>query len=107
MHKIQSYNQAIDGLRAIAVLSVIIYHLKFSIFSQKILYGGFLGVDIFFVISGYLITKQLLSYENFNLKNFINFLQRRFRRIVPLTLFIVILTNILGYFFSYLKIFYH
>ena len=51
------YKSEIDGLRAIAVLAVILFHLEFNLLS-----GGFLGVDIFFVISGYLIT-QLLAFE--------------------------------------------
>ena len=54
------YRPDIDGLRAIAVLSVVLYHAKFSILGINFLQGGFLGVDIFFVISGYLITKQIL-----------------------------------------------
>ena len=51
-----SYRPEIDGLRAIAVISVIIYHAQIFLFDHKIFEGGFIGVDIFFVISGYLIT---------------------------------------------------
>ena len=69
------YRPEIDGLRAIAVLSVVFYHAKFSILGEIFLQGGFLGVDIFFVISGYLITKQILlelkSKKNFHFINFI------------------------------------
>lgn len=50
-----TYMPGLDGLRAFAVLSVILYHLSISFFS-----GGFLGVDLFFVLSGYLITGLLL-----------------------------------------------
>ena len=57
------YRPEIDGLRAIAVISVIIYHARFEIIFNdklyKVLPGGFLGVDIFYVISGYLITSLL------------------------------------------------
>ena len=54
-----SYRPEIDGLRAIAVLSVVLYHAKFSFMGENLFTGGFLGVDIFFVISGYLITKLI------------------------------------------------
>ena len=50
------YRPEIDGLRAIAVIAVIIYHSKFIFFNKTLLPGGFYGVDVFFVISGYLIT---------------------------------------------------
>ena len=55
------YRPEIDGLRTIAVFSVIVYHAKITLFSRPFLPGGFLGVDIFFVISGYLITTLLMS----------------------------------------------
>ncbi len=78
------YRREIDGLRALAVLPVILFHAGFKAFS-----GGFIGVDIFFVISGYLITSIILDeYENnhFTLKDFY---LRRARRILP-ALFLVI-----------------
>ena len=55
------YRPEIDGLRAIAVLSVIIYHIDLNIAGFRLLKGGFLGVDIFLVISGYLITSLILK----------------------------------------------
>ena len=55
-----AYRSEIDGLRAIAVISVILYHVKFDIGNFLLFKGGFVGVDIFFVISGYLISKILL-----------------------------------------------
>ena len=56
-----NYRPEIDRLRAIAVVAVILYHAEFSIFDYKIFQGGFIGVDIFFVISGYLITSIILK----------------------------------------------
>ena len=56
-----SYRKEIDGLRAIAVLSVIFYHYKLNIFSFELFKGGYFGVDIFFVVSGYLISKILIK----------------------------------------------
>ena len=68
-----NYRPEIDGLRAIAVFSVIIYHTQFSFFGYQLFEGGFIGVDIFFVISGYLITsiilKELIVTGSFSFKN--------------------------------------
>ena len=79
-----NYRPEIDGLRGLAIISVVFYHAKFFIYDFDIFSGGFLGVDIFFVISGYLITsmiiKELIVYKKFC---FINFYERRIRRIVP------------------------
>ena len=80
-----NYRPEIDGLRAIAVFSVIIYHAKIFVFGNEFLTGGYLGVkDIFFVISGYLITsiiyKELYQTKNFS---YVNFYKRRVRRILP------------------------
>jgi peptidoglycan/LPS O-acetylase OafA/YrhL len=80
-----AYRADIDGLRAIAVLAVVLFHAKVPGFS-----GGFVGVDVFFVISGYLITKIIegeLQRGNFS---FLGFYERRIRRIFP-ALFTVIL----------------
>ena len=78
------YRPEIDGLRAIAVGAVVVYHAQIRIFEKLLLPGGFLGVDIFFVISGYLITylifKEKFSSNNFSFKNFY---ERRARRILP------------------------
>ena len=88
-----SYRPEIDGLRAIAVVSVIIYHAQIFFFNQKIFEGGFIGVDIFFVISGYLITsliyKELITSGTFSFKYFY---ERRVRRILPVLIFVILVS---------------
>ena len=64
MQKKNSYRRDIDGLRALAVLGVILYHSEILINKVLIFSGGFLGVDIFFVISGYLITSIIYKENN-------------------------------------------
>ena len=87
------YRPEIDGLRAIAVLAVLIYHFEKFFLESKLLPGGFLGVDIFFVISGYLITsiilKDLLLNNNFSI---LDFYKRRIRRIIPVLLLVIIVS---------------
>ena len=88
-----SYRAEIDGLRAIAVVSVILYHAQMTLFGRDWFEGGFIGVDIFFVISGYLITRIILSeLESKGSFSFINFYERRARRILPM-LFVVIFVS--------------
>ncbi len=86
------YRPEIDGLRAIAVSAVILYHSKISIFGYS-LSGGFIGVDIFFVISGYLITSiilnEVVTYGSFSFKYFY---ERRIRRILPILLLVISLS---------------
>lgn len=82
------YRKEIDGLRAIAVLPVMFFHAGFNIFS-----GGFIGVDVFFVISGYLITTIILSDQENGNFSIANFYERRIRRILP-ALFLVTLITI-------------
>jgi peptidoglycan/LPS O-acetylase OafA/YrhL len=88
------YRPEIDGLRAIAVVAVILYHAKFPFGEGVALSGGFIGVDIFFVISGFLITsiilKELKEDDRFS---FQRFYERRIRRIIP-ALFTVMLVSI-------------
>jgi peptidoglycan/LPS O-acetylase OafA/YrhL len=85
-----TYRPEIDGLRAIAVGAVILYHAQITILGYKPFKGGFIGVDIFFVISGYLITyiilKELVITGTFSFKNFY---KRRIRRILPALLFVM------------------
>ncbi len=82
------YRAEIDGLRAIAVIPVILFHAGFELFS-----GGFVGVDIFFVISGYLITTIILTELEQNTFSLVNFYERRARRILP-ALFLVMIASL-------------
>lgn len=72
------YRADIDGLRALAVIPVVLFHAGLSTFS-----GGFIGVDVFFVISGYVISLSLLSDVRANKFSILNFYERRVRRIFP------------------------
>ena len=83
------YRVEIDGLRAIAVVPIILFHAGFEYFS-----GGFVGVDVFFVISGYLITTIILSEKEQGTFSLVNFYERRFRRILP-ALFMVMLVSLI------------
>ena len=95
-----SYRPEIDGLRAIAVLSVIFFHTNKSIGNFILFSGGFLGVDIFFVISGYLITSIILNEINITTNfSFKNFYQRRARRILPVLLFVIFFSIFFAYLF--------
>ena len=79
------YRRDIDGLRAIAVLTVIFFHAGFKLFS-----GGFVGVDIFFVISGYLITSIILRAHQTGRYTLHDFCIRRARRILPALFFVIL-----------------
>lgn len=82
------YRREIDGLRAVAVIPVILFHAGFEAFK-----GGFVGVDVFFVISGYLITTIILTEKEQGTFSLINFYERRTRRILP-ALFLVMLATL-------------
>ena len=92
------YRPEIDGLRAVSVVAVIVYHLKINLFNNQILEGGYLGVDIFFVISGYLITQMILNeIKVTNSFNFKNFYSRRIRRLLPILSVVIIFSIPLGW----------
>lgn len=86
------YRQEIDGLRALAVLPVIFFHAGISGFS-----GGFIGVDIFFVISGFLITTLIIEDLEKKRFSFSEFYERRARRILPALTLIVVITIGIGW----------
>ena len=93
------YRADIDGLRAISVFAVIFYHANFVFFENEIFSGGFIGVDIFFVISGYLITSLIFKDLYNNSFSIIDFYIRRIRRIIPVLLFVIIVFIPIAYFF--------
>ena len=88
-----SFREDINGLRAIAVLAVVFYHADIQLFK-----GGWLGVDIFFVISGYLISNIIISELNEGTFTFKNFYLRRIRRILPALFSTLLLTVPFSYF---------
>ncbi|TIO29587.1 acyltransferase family protein [Mesorhizobium sp.] len=81
------YRREIDGLRTIAVLPVILFHAGVPSFT-----GGFVGVDVFFVISGYLITSLIMADEVAGRFSIVNFYERRARRILPALFLMLLLT---------------
>ncbi len=88
------YRSDIDGLRAVAVLSVLFFHAEFEFFA-----GGFLGVDVFFVISCYLITRLIVTeIETTGTFGFRSFYVRRFRRLFPALFAMLLGTFIIAFF---------
>lgn len=85
------YRPDIDGLRAVSVIAVVLYHYFPNYFG-----GGFVGVDIFFVISGYLVTSILVSSNKANQFSFISFYYRRIRRLLPSLIVVLLSTLIFG-----------
>ena len=88
------YRREIDGLRSIAVVPVIFFHAGFSLVS-----GGYVGVDVFFVISGYLITTLLLADLEQGQFSIAHFYERRIRRIVPALLFVILITTVFAVYY--------
>lgn len=87
------YRTEIDGLRAIAVTAVVIFH-----FFPKFFPHGYLGVDLFFVISGFLISLYILETTEKKSFSLLTFYQRRIKRILPATIAILIATLICAFF---------
>jgi len=85
------YRPEIDGLRAVAVLSVILFHADVAQLS-----GGFIGVDIFYVISGYLITKIIVGALHEGRFSFADFYSRRIKRLLPAAFFMLMATVLFG-----------
>ena len=85
------YRAEIDGLRALAILPVLFFHADFTFLA-----GGFLGVDVFFVISGYLITSIIVKELNQGRFSILKFYERRARRILPALSFVVFTTFLIG-----------
>lgn len=87
------YRREIDGLRALAVVPVVLFHAGVERFS-----GGFVGVDVFFVISGYLITSILLKQLDAGTFSFAAFYERRARRILPALFLVVACSMVVAWF---------
>ena len=84
----KTYIPIIDGLRALAVIIVLLFHLKIPGFN-----GGFIGVDIFFVISGYLITSIYFYEKDKNNKfDFLSYFEKRFFRLFPSLVFVILVS---------------
>jgi peptidoglycan/LPS O-acetylase OafA/YrhL len=92
-HSHVAYRPDIDGLRALAVLSVMAFHLQIRFAS-----GGFIGVDVFFVISGFLITSIILSDLDRNRFLLSDFYARRIRRILPALIALLLAATVLAFF---------
>ena len=89
----KNYIPALDGLRALSIMLVIIFHIN-----ENYLSGGFIGVDIFFVISGYIITKNIMSENSKKKFHFRMFYLRRIMRLMPAAAITAIITYILSFY---------
>lgn len=92
-HKIYHYRADIDGLRALAIIFVLFYHIF-----PNVIKGGFVGVDVFFVISGFLITGIILNDLKNDSFSFVKFYSRRIIRILPVLVVVIALSFIAGWF---------
>lgn len=93
-HKIYHYRPDIDGLRALAIIFVLLYH----VFPETVK-GGFIGVDVFFVISGFLISGIILTELNNESFSFLTFYSKRIKRILPVLLVVIATSFLLGWLF--------
>jgi peptidoglycan/LPS O-acetylase OafA/YrhL len=89
-HKTIPFRPEVDGLRALAVVAVILHHTSF-------LPGGYLGVDVFFVVSGYLITSIILTELHRGTFSLVHFYERRIRRIMPAMLLVIVVTSLFAW----------
>ena len=93
------YRPEVNGLRGIAVMGAVFYHAEMIFESFRIFPGGFLGVDVFIVISGYLMTSIILKeYQKTHSFSFGNYYKRRIRRLLPALLVVIFFTSIVSYF---------
>jgi peptidoglycan/LPS O-acetylase OafA/YrhL len=95
-----AYRKDLDGLRALAILPVLFFHFDFSWFS-----GGYVGVDVFFVLSGYLISSILIKEINNKEFSFFQFFNRRIRRLMPMA-FTIYIFCLLVFLFIYPNVYY-
>ncbi|SDS26675.1 Peptidoglycan/LPS O-acetylase OafA/YrhL, contains acyltransferase and SGNH-hydrolase domains [Halopseudomonas sabulinigri] len=93
MNSLLGYRRDIDGLRAIAVLPVVLFHLGVAPFS-----GGFVGVDVFFVISGFLITSIVYREQQAGTFSYARFYERRIRRLFPALAVMLLVTGAVAWF---------
>ncbi|GGD00781.1 acyltransferase family protein [Halopseudomonas salina] len=93
MSKVLSYRRDIDGLRALAVLPVVLFHLDVALFS-----GGFIGVDVFFVISGFLITSIIYREVMEGKFSYAHFYERRIRRLFPALIAVLLVSTLVAWF---------
>lgn len=91
------YRKEVDGLRALAVLAVIVYHADMTLLGFPLFQGGFFGVDVFFVLSGFLITSIIRDQMENNNFSLIDFYWRRAKRIVPALLVVLAITSLAAY----------
>jgi peptidoglycan/LPS O-acetylase OafA/YrhL len=95
-NSMHSYRSDVDGLRAVSIVLVLLFHVGSSLFK-----GGFVGVDVFFVISGYLITGIIFREIDNKRFSFLWFYERRARRILPALVTVILATSFAGYFLLY------